>query len=108
MKIRTPYSPLALFAWQRDDAFTRTPRAAPWRSRGRRAVYSRVRLAGLALAIRTVALSGPKAAPVGIAPAPLSFRALASRAKLFGANWPSTSSMFIARASANALPARPS
>jgi hypothetical protein len=21
MKIRTPYSPLALFAWQRDDAF---------------------------------------------------------------------------------------
>ena len=45
----------------------------------------------------TVALGGPKAAPVGIAPAPLSFRALASRAKLFGANWPSTSSMFIAR-----------
>ena len=89
-------------------AFTRTPRAAPWRSRGWRAVYSRVRLAGLALAIRTVALGGPKAAPVGIAPAPLSFRALASRAKLFGANWPSTSSMFIARASANALPARPS
>jgi hypothetical protein len=38
-------------------------------------VYSRVRLAGLALAIRTVALGGPKAAPVGIAPAPLSFRA---------------------------------
>jgi hypothetical protein len=27
-------------------------------------VYSRVRLAGLALAIRTVALGGPKAAPV--------------------------------------------
>ena len=60
------------------------------------------------LAIRTVALGGPKADPVGIARAPLSFRALASRAKLSGANWPSTSSMFIARASANALPARPS
>ena len=42
-------------------------------------------LAGLALAIRTVALGGRKAAPVEIAPAPLSFRALASKAKLFGA-----------------------
>ena len=30
-------------------------------------MYSRVRLAGLALAIRTVALGGPKAAPVGSA-----------------------------------------
>jgi hypothetical protein len=43
-------------------------------------VCSRVRLAGLALAIRTVALGGWKAGRVGIAPAPLSFRALASRA----------------------------
>jgi hypothetical protein len=50
-------------------------------------VSSRVRLAGLALAIRTVAWGGPKADPFGIAPAPLSFRALASRAKLSGANW---------------------
>ena len=39
--------------------------------------------------IRTVALGGRKAAPVGIAPAPLSFRALASRAKLFRTIWPS-------------------
>ena len=60
-------------------------------------MYSRVRLAGLALAIRTVALGGRKAAPVGIAPAPLSFRALASGAKLFGQIGRSTSSMFIAR-----------
>jgi hypothetical protein len=48
-------------------------------------VYSGV--AGLALAISILAWGGRKAAPVGIAPAPLSFRAPASRTKLFGANW---------------------
>src|SRR5277367_3996040 len=55
------------FAWSSDQygaensSFTRAPRAAPWRSRRRRVVSSRVSAGGLALAIRTVALGGPKA-----------------------------------------------
>jgi hypothetical protein len=30
MKIRTPYSPLALFAWQRDDAPHTVPVEGEW------------------------------------------------------------------------------
>ena len=48
-------------------------------------MYSRVRLAGLALAIRTLALGGPKAAPVGIAPAPHRFTRTCKQGQLFGA-----------------------
>lgn len=48
-------------------------------------MYSRVRLAGLALAICTLALGGPKAAPVGIAPAPHRFTRTCKQGQLFGA-----------------------
>ena len=51
-------------------------------------MYSRVRLAGVALAIRTVALGGRKAAPVGIAPAPLRPEASAATPKCVSAREP--------------------
>ena len=49
---------------------------------------SRVRLAGLALTIRTVASGGGKAAPVGPAPAPLGREASAATPKCVSAREP--------------------